>query len=67
MRRSAYVFVVREQLYVRHLDALAVIFAAVLYKGDNFSDFLFVLLYTKPLSEKGSTLKAPGANSFLLE
>ena len=42
------------------------------YKGDNFCDFLFALLYTNPYPKKGSTLKGKnllpiGANSFLLE
>ena len=48
-------------------------FLAMLYKGDNFSDFLFVFVHTKSFSEKGPTLtgkknapKGKRANSFLL-
>ena len=31
-------------------------FTAILYKEDNFCDFLFAFLSTKPLLKKGSTL-----------
>ena len=43
--------------------------SAILYRGDNFCDFLFYFAYTFP-SEKGSVLKGKllfplGTNSFL--
>ena len=46
-------------------------FSAIIYKGDNFLDFLLCFPVHAVLSEKGSTLKGKtlltrGANSFFL-
>ena len=55
--------------YLRGLDILGR-FSAILYKGDNFCDFLFTFPTYEAPSEKGSTVNGKsllpgGADNFL--
>ena len=55
---------------VRVIDTLGR-FVTVSAKGDNFCDFLFALLHTKPLLKRVCSVRKnllpEGANSFLIE
>ena len=50
-------------VYIRGLDTLDT-FSTILYKGDQFCDFLFCFLTHKVHSEKGSPLKGKNLAHF---